>query len=59
MSKVILKYEQMHVNNETNALLKCIGAQTCEWDGLAIMESESFEKVLSVGVFIFEPIAFS
>ncbi|KAF9021123.1 hypothetical protein BDZ89DRAFT_1071690 [Hymenopellis radicata] len=48
MSKVILKYEQMHVNDETSALLKGMGALTCEWDGIAIMEGESFEKVLSI-----------
>ncbi len=38
----------MHVNDETNALLKQMGAPTCDWDGIALMEGESFEKILSV-----------
>ncbi|KAK0202406.1 hypothetical protein DFS33DRAFT_1339873 [Desarmillaria ectypa] len=42
------KYDQMHVNDETNALLKQMGAQTCDWDGIAIMEGESSEKVLGI-----------
>ncbi|KAK0501719.1 hypothetical protein EDD18DRAFT_1279395 [Armillaria luteobubalina] len=48
MSKIILKYDQMHVNDETNALLKQMGAPTCDWDGITIMEGESFEKVLTI-----------
>ncbi|PBK69045.1 hypothetical protein ARMSODRAFT_957358 [Armillaria solidipes] len=48
MSKNVLKYDQMHVNDETNALLKQMGAPTCDWDGIAIMEGESFEKILSI-----------
>ncbi|KAK0489351.1 hypothetical protein IW261DRAFT_410457 [Armillaria novae-zelandiae] len=48
MSKNILKYDQMHVNDETNALLKQMGAPTCDWDGIVIMEGESFEKVLRI-----------
>ncbi|KAF9007799.1 hypothetical protein BDZ89DRAFT_1079233 [Hymenopellis radicata] len=48
MSKVVLKYEQMHVNDETNALLKGMGALTCDWDGIAIVEGASFETILSI-----------
>ncbi|KAF9461948.1 hypothetical protein BDZ94DRAFT_1262575 [Collybia nuda] len=48
ISKAITKYDELLVNDETNDLLKSMGALTTEWDGLAIMEGRSFEEVLGI-----------
>jgi hypothetical protein len=47
---LIIHNLQLLVNDETNDLLKSMGALTTEWDGLAIMEGKSFSEVLGVRV---------
>ncbi|KAK0465921.1 uncharacterized protein EV420DRAFT_801392 [Desarmillaria tabescens] len=46
----VLKYEQLRIDNETMAMLKTVGFEPPEpeWDGMALLEAESFDKIFSI-----------
>ncbi|KAK0209220.1 hypothetical protein DFS33DRAFT_1254824 [Desarmillaria ectypa] len=45
----VLKYEQLRIDNETAAMLKTVGFEPPEqWDGMALLEAESFEKIFAI-----------
>ncbi|KAF5344879.1 hypothetical protein D9758_011553 [Tetrapyrgos nigripes] len=43
--KNVLKYEQLHINQQTKDLLQSLGAALIECDGVVILEAESYEKL--------------
>ncbi|KAF9055184.1 hypothetical protein BDZ89DRAFT_937714 [Hymenopellis radicata] len=45
----ILKYEQLHVNDETNAVFSNLGLTTGDWDGVGYFEAKSFDDMIEVG----------
>ncbi|KAG7100199.1 hypothetical protein E1B28_001974 [Marasmius oreades] len=42
--ETVLKYEQLHVNQEEKARLKKIGEQVLDYDGVVMFDTDSFEK---------------
>ncbi|KAF5344905.1 hypothetical protein D9758_011552 [Tetrapyrgos nigripes] len=47
VKKNLLKYEQLHINQQTKDL-QSLGAALIECDGVAIIEAESYEKLLEL-----------
>ncbi|KAJ7624329.1 hypothetical protein DFH06DRAFT_1230187 [Mycena polygramma] len=48
VKKNLLKYEQAHRNDKMSESLQAGGLPGAEWDGMAIFEGESYEKVMEV-----------
>ncbi|THU98420.1 hypothetical protein K435DRAFT_856659 [Dendrothele bispora CBS 962.96] len=46
--KNLLKYEQLHINANTKALLQTLNAPLIDCDGAAILEAESYETLFKV-----------
>lgn len=45
----VLKYEQLRIDSEAAAMLKAVGFEPPEqWDGMALLEAESFEKIFAI-----------
>ncbi|KAF9055183.1 hypothetical protein BDZ89DRAFT_9594 [Hymenopellis radicata] len=44
----ILKYEQLHVNDETNVVFCNLGLMTGDWDGVGYFEAKSFDDMIEV-----------
>ncbi|KAJ6571269.1 hypothetical protein B0H19DRAFT_1064384 [Mycena capillaripes] len=44
----LLKYEQAHVNDGMLQSIVGAGLQVAEWDGMAILEGESYEKLMEI-----------
>ncbi|KAK7451672.1 hypothetical protein VKT23_012349 [Stygiomarasmius scandens] len=48
VQKNLLKYEQLHVNEQTKSLLQSLGLTLIDCDGIGILEAESYEKLFEV-----------
>jgi len=46
--KNLLKYEQVHVNTPVKGGMSAGGYTMASWDGLAVFEAESYDKILAI-----------
>ncbi|KAF8906429.1 hypothetical protein CPB85DRAFT_1436936 [Mucidula mucida] len=46
--KMPLKYQLMHVNEQTTDMLMWMGKETTEWDGVAMVEAHSFKDIFAI-----------
>ncbi|KAF8899395.1 hypothetical protein BD779DRAFT_1465317 [Infundibulicybe gibba] len=44
----LLKYEQAHTSEQTIPLINSIGFSTAKWDGIAVFEATSYDKILAI-----------
>ncbi|KAF8079269.1 hypothetical protein FPV67DRAFT_1444426 [Lyophyllum atratum] len=48
VKKNVIKYEQAHTNDKYISAPQAMGLTAPEWDGLVILEGESYEKLFEV-----------
>jgi len=48
VQKNLLKYEQAHANDAIAQNLRQAGLPISEWDGMAVFEAESYDKIMEV-----------
>lgn len=48
VKKDLTKYEQLHKNHEFCEAVEKMGFSIPQWDGIALFEAESFEKILAI-----------
>ncbi|KAF5365115.1 hypothetical protein D9758_011027 [Tetrapyrgos nigripes] len=48
VKKNVLKYEQLHINQQTKALLQSLGVALIECDGVGLIEAETYDKIFEV-----------
>ncbi|THU80255.1 hypothetical protein K435DRAFT_607717, partial [Dendrothele bispora CBS 962.96] len=48
VKKNLLKYEQLHVNQNTRILLQGLNVPLIDCDGVGVFEAESYEKIFEV-----------
>ncbi|KAG5651572.1 hypothetical protein H0H81_008220 [Sphagnurus paluster] len=52
VKKNIIKYERAHTNGKYISAPEAIGLYAPDWDGLVLLDGESYEKIFAVRVFL-------